>query len=377
MQDMPVDAQVVCADGPCGESITVIVERGTRKVTHLVVKDETLPRPPYQRMVPVDQVVETSHDEIHLRCTREEVGHMEPFIRTRYIPKKQPDYSMYQGGEGPSASSSTVGVASTKVEEEMIPEGELAVRWGTRVEATDGHVGHVAELLSEEGSDEISHLVLQEGHLWGKKEVILPAAAVEKVEGDTVYLKLDKGAIGLLPTIPLKRDYAAGRSRIELVIRVFDDSDKAYGALEFVEGLRKQRIIKVLNAAILVKDQDGQVSIQDTKEIDAKKGRLMGAIIGGLVGLLAGPGGAVVGALVGLATGGAAGKYVDEGFDDKFLANLHEHLQPGKSALVLLMEHQWVHKAAESMSDLGGMVFQQTITDTLVEDLLENDQAGG
>lgn len=68
----------------------------------------------------------------------------------------------------------------------------------------------------------------------------------------------------------------------------------------------------------------------------------------------------------------AAGRRIDEGFSDKFLENLQKHLQPGKSALVLLMEHLWVQKASESMSDLGGMVFQQTITDTLVEDLLES-----
>jgi uncharacterized membrane protein len=91
----------------------------------------------------------------------------------------------------------------------------------------------------------------------------------------------------------------------------------------------------------------------------------------GLIGLLAGPGGAIIGALTGAGAGGAAGRWIDEGFSDKFLANLQQYLQPGSSALVLLMEHEWVQKAAEAMAGQEGIVFQQTITDTLVKDLLE------
>ena len=44
-------------------------------------------------------------------------------------------------------------------------------------------------------------------------------------------------------------------------------------------------------------------------------------------------------------------------------------LQPGKAAPILLMEHHWAHPASEAMPDLGGYVFQQTITDRLAKDL--------
>jgi uncharacterized membrane protein len=378
MKDVPVDAQVVCADGPCGESITVIVERGTRKVTHFVVKDETLPRPPYQRMVPVDQVVETSHDLIRLRCTKEKVGHMEPFIRTRYIPKQQPDYSLYQAGEGPSTSTSSVGVQTTKVEEEMMPEGELGVSWGTRVEATDGHIGHVAELLSAEDSDEIDHLVLQEGHLWGKKEIVLPAFVVDRVEGDTVYLKLSKTEVERLPAIPVKRHSKKdlyGRMSVELVARVFDNLEGASEALNYVEGLTRRKVIKILNAAVLVKAEDATVSMHDKRDVEPKKGRLFGAITGGLIGLVGGPVGVVVGALAGAGTGGLAAKWIDMGFSDKFLAGLEEHMKPGSSALIVLVEHDWVHPMSESLADLGGVVFQQTLTDELAEELVRASEA--
>ncbi len=378
--DIPLNTKVECTDGPCGESMAVVVDPVTKKMTHFVVRNEEMPPPP-ERLVPVELVVETTRQLIRLECSKDEVAGMAPFFASRYIPKETPDYSRYRGGEATTEwyqpHATTVGAPHKVVKEEILSEGEQSLHRGALVEASDGYVGLVGELVVGETSGQVTHIVLQEGHLWGKTEMTLPLAAIDRVEEDTVYLKLDKQAIEGLPAIPLKRSYVAGEADIELVIRVFDDPGGADDALEFVEELSRQRTITILNAAVLVKDQEGQVSVKDTRDISAKKGRLMGAVTGGLIGLLAGPGGAVVGALVGLGAGGAAGKRIDEGFSDKFLANLQEHLQPGRSALVLLMEHHWIKKASESMSDLGGMVFQQTITDTLVEDLLEHDQSSG
>ncbi len=205
MKDIPVDARVECTDGSCGKSLGVIGERGTRILTHFVVEDETLPYPPYQRLVPVEHVVETTRDLIRPSYTKEEVGHMEPFVRTRYIQKKEHDYSLFEGGEGPSDDASTVEVSYTKKEEMLIPEGEVGVSVGTSVEATDGHIGHVGELLMDEDTGQLTHMVLEEGHLWSKKEVTLPASAVDRVEGDTMYLNLDKAAVHSLPAVPVKR----------------------------------------------------------------------------------------------------------------------------------------------------------------------------
>jgi hypothetical protein len=135
---------------------------------------------------------------------------MQPFTHTRYVPKAGEDYTMYEGGEGASrhdmwGGPSTVGEVETKVVEEYVPGGELAVHPGTHVQATDGRVGIVEELIIDPGSEQVTHFVLEEGHLWGKKEVTIPLSAVDHVEGDTVYLKLDKAAVEELPTLPKKR----------------------------------------------------------------------------------------------------------------------------------------------------------------------------
>jgi sporulation protein YlmC with PRC-barrel domain len=94
---------------------------------------------------------------------------------------------------------------SVPIEHEHVPAGELAIRRGARVEAADGHVGRVDEFLVDPANGHITHLVLREGHLWGQKDVTVPVSQIERIEEDTVYLKLDKHSIGALPTIPIRR----------------------------------------------------------------------------------------------------------------------------------------------------------------------------
>lgn len=376
--EIPLSGEVQCADSSCGKILDIIVDRKTRKVTHIVVEDETLARPPYQRLVSVDKVQDTAFDVIRLGCTKEELGHMQPFVRTRYVPKKQKDYTMYEGGEGPVASGSTIGAATRKVEEELVPEGEWVLRQGTPVEAMDGHIGQVGELIIDPDDDVITHLVLLEGHVFGKKELTLPVSAVDRVEGARVYLKLDKRAAERLPAMPARKHHKgdeAHHPKMELVARVFDEPGGAAEALDFVEGLHKRQIIKIRNAAVLVREQDGTVTVKDTKDLTPGKGRLIGGIVGGLVGIVGGPVGVVVGALAGVGAGSLGAKWIDLGFSDKFLAGLEEHLQPGSSALILVVEHDWAKSVAESLAGEEGYVSQQELTDELVKELIEGKEA--
>jgi len=94
------------------------------------------------------------------------------------------------------------------VDEEQIPPGELAVYRGARVKATDGKAGMLGEFLVNPLTGHISHLILMEGHLWGKKEVAIPVSAIDRIEKDTVYLKLDKKAIESLPSESVRRPVA-------------------------------------------------------------------------------------------------------------------------------------------------------------------------
>ena len=93
------------------------------------------------------------------------------------------------------------------LEHEHIPAGEVVIRRGTPVKATDGEVGKVDEFLVDPENNNISHLILREGHLWGKKDVTIPVSEIDKIAEDGVYLKLDKEAIETLPTVPVRRKW--------------------------------------------------------------------------------------------------------------------------------------------------------------------------
>lgn len=204
MKDIPLDAKVECTDGPGGTSVTIIINPTTHKVTHFVVKDAEK----VERLVPLEQVEATTRDEIRLQCTQAELSAMEPFIGSRYIAvtADMAAGSSYMGASfAYQAPYVTHKSDQVTVEEERIPEGEIALHRGASVEASDGHAGKVGELVIDPGSGEITHLILMKGHLWGKKEVSVPVSAVQFASEDTVYLKLDKQEIGQLPTVPVKR----------------------------------------------------------------------------------------------------------------------------------------------------------------------------
>jgi sporulation protein YlmC with PRC-barrel domain len=206
MKDVPLGAEVECVDGPCGESSVIILNPETREITHLVVKDRKLPDRD-QRLVAVDQVAETQRHSIRLRCTRAELASMDHFLETQYVATQSDpgiDWPVdYTTRSVPRATLTQHRYAMEEVEH--IPPGELAVRRGGKVAATDGVVGHVGELVVDPESRHISHLVLEEGHLWAKREITLPVSAVDRLIEDTVYLKFDRQEVAALPAVPVKR----------------------------------------------------------------------------------------------------------------------------------------------------------------------------
>jgi sporulation protein YlmC with PRC-barrel domain len=210
--EIPVQAQVECTDGHAGQSVYVLINPVTDQVTHLVVKEAVSDK---EYLVPVDFVSETIAGTIRLRYNKARLKKCSQFIKTTFIEEKVPYTSlgggnpMYGGGAYfylPYVDSEMD--VQVPVKHKQIPPGELAVRRGTRVDATDGYVGHVDEFVVNPKNSHITHLVMREGHLWGHKDVIIPVSAMGDVLGDIVFLKLDKQQIEALPAFPLHRRWA-------------------------------------------------------------------------------------------------------------------------------------------------------------------------
>jgi len=374
MLDFPLNAKVECTDGYAGRSSHIVINPITKQLTHFVVQHEHQGET-VDRLVPMDKVVETTPSVIRLSVTQDELAGMAPFTQSQYLKVDVPDYDYIQAMPYHALPTKTV---DKLVTEELIPPDELAVRRGAKVEALDGSVGQVEGFLVDPESGHISHLLLRGENLLGKREVALPMSAIESVHEDIVFLKLKKQAIQSLPHIPIQRHQVLGELvSVELLAKIFDELEEADKALKSLKELQKKGTLKVQNAAVLVKDDDGKTDIRETGDVDVKGGRLFGAVTGGLIGLLGGPVGVVVGAAAGAGVGGLAAKRIDTGFSDEFLATFQERLQPGNSALIVLVEGESAEVLSEAWADQEGVILREALTDEMVEQLVKASEAEG
>jgi sporulation protein YlmC with PRC-barrel domain len=200
--EFPLDAEVHCTDGRCGRSTHVVLNPTTEQITHLVVRER---RPSsVERLVPVLLVARTAAEVILLDCTREEFSRLEPFNQTEFVYGDLPHHAT-----DPSLTMLwPYAVPAKRIVDEKIrpiPPGQLAVRRGARVEATDGRVGQVDEFLVDPDSGDITHLCLRETRLRGDKVVCIPVSKIDEIKEKVVYLKVDKETVASLPSVPIKR----------------------------------------------------------------------------------------------------------------------------------------------------------------------------
>jgi uncharacterized membrane protein len=160
---------------------------------------------------------------------------------------------------------------------------------------------------------------------------------------------------------------------IELIVAAFNDETRAAAVLKDLKKLEKDGVILLVNAAVMIKNDKGKVSIKETEDVTGGKGALFGAIAGGLIGLLGGPVGVIIGAAAGAATGGIAAGKIDMGFPDDTLKELDDSLTPGSSAILALIQHQWVDAVVSELEKSGAKLFRQALKDELATQLVEDE----
>ena len=208
-----IGAHASCDDGPCGTVKRVVVDPLARTVTHLVVEPKH--RLGLARLVPVG-IAESTSDGVRLRCSTADFEQLDSAEETQFVAGtigydkygtdqvlSWPYYGLYGGQAGGVAGDAVPGVSQT-VTYDTVPEGEVDVRRGEPVYATDGPIGHVHGLVMDQGSRRVSHVLLAEGHLWGRKEVAIPISDITGVE-DGIKLRLSKKEVADLPPVAIAR----------------------------------------------------------------------------------------------------------------------------------------------------------------------------
>jgi len=187
--EFAIGAKASCTDGPCGEVTRLTIDPAARTVTHLVIKPEH--EAGRARLVPLD-LVDTAAGEIALRCTLAEFGQLELAEEMEMVEGRA-------SGLGPGGTRAPMGVpkATRTVVEEIVPLGETQLRPGEPVHALDGEIGHVQGFMVD-ADHRVTHILLKEGHFWGRKEVAIPVSAVTGLENG-IRLNLTRKQVEDLP----------------------------------------------------------------------------------------------------------------------------------------------------------------------------------
>jgi sporulation protein YlmC with PRC-barrel domain len=220
-----IGADASCSDGSCGHVSRVVLNPVARSITHVVVE------PGHghggARLVPVESV--DVHDEgVHIRCTIAEFQRFEPAEETEFLPGAEaygdydpdsvltrPYFRLGAGGLGMSGlglsnagmgtiDAGTVNAAKPSVYD-SVPAGEVSVRRGDQVYATDGAIGKVHGFVIDPRNQHVTHVLLAEGHIWDRKEVAIPISAVTTVDAG-IQLTLSRADVRDLPEVDIDKD---------------------------------------------------------------------------------------------------------------------------------------------------------------------------
>ena len=155
---------------------------------------------------------------------------------------------------------------------------------------------------------------------------------------------------------------------VQLIVAAFQDENGAEQALDELKAAKKEHLIKIENAAIIRKDQEGKVHIKETKDMGGGKGAAIGGVVGAGIGILTGGVGlAAIG--IGALVGGLAAKLRDGGFKDDRLRTLGDSLTPGSSAIVAVVDHVWVAELERELQEEGAEVLTEAISADIAEQL--------
>lgn len=211
-------ADVRCADGDCGKVRHLVIDPSDDAVTHLVVQPGHRGEP--GKLVPLRLVdagiAYSAKGEVQLRCTMAEFGQLDSAEAT-YFVRDDEDYEGYSPDTGvswpyyppqearpPAVQRWSPGPsqAPPPVTVDTVPDqlpGEDEVSRGEHVHAKDGDIGHVQGIVVDAASGRVTSVLLREGHLLGRRTVLIPRSAVAEVGADGFHLNITREQVQALP----------------------------------------------------------------------------------------------------------------------------------------------------------------------------------
>ena len=185
---LSIGAVTVGSDGYRGEVRAAVIDPVAATVTHVVVEPEG--RSGLARLVPLklaeaeadtdDNDVRAAPGKLRLRCTEAEFMNLDPAEETLAefaVGQTVPVQLIPPGWRGtgePVAQGGDIPRIPERETVDVTPPGEVEEHGGDHVHATDGDIGRLRGFRLDPASGRVTHVLLGEGHLWGRKEVAIP-----------------------------------------------------------------------------------------------------------------------------------------------------------------------------------------------------------
>jgi uncharacterized membrane protein len=154
----------------------------------------------------------------------------------------------------------------------------------------------------------------------------------------------------------------------QVIVLTFNDQDQAGEVRESLRRLEKDGQLELDDVVVVVKDEDGKLSTKDELDRGVKVGAAGGGLLGILIGGIIFP---ISGLLIGLAGGALAGKVFGGGIDKKFVKEVQEALQPGSSAIFLVVRDSNREVAIAALRQYEGNIYHTSV-DARTEEALKN-----
>ncbi len=157
---------------------------------------------------------------------------------------------------------------------------------------------------------------------------------------------------------------------VKMLAAVYSDKARADTILDTLESMHRAVTITLKDAAVITKNADGKIEIEETDELTTREGATRGAIIGGVLGVWLGPGLVLTSALGGF-IGGLMGKIRDTGIKNDEMKDLAENLQVGQAAVVALVTEDSVIATQEALEGYDGEMLVYGVDDDVLKKAFE------
>ncbi len=152
----------------------------------------------------------------------------------------------------------------------------------------------------------------------------------------------------------------------DIIVIAFRHPDAALQVAAQFQQLETQRVLRLVDARVVVKDKEERLHVKDV----AGPPRAMGALIGGLLGAVLFVMSPVLGALVGVAAGSVVGKLASSDLvDAQFVDDVAQALRPDSSAVFLQVDRANTEAVITVLRAFRGTLIQTTVPPEVEEEL--------